>query len=505
MTSSRRHPSSGENAPIVALNIVTKRIRAAWRLAPCALALLATSCGALNSASNAVGSVLGNTPKAQPGTPGFVQGFLGGVVADEPRAATAGRDVLSSGGNAMDAAVAVGLVLAVTLPSRAGLGGGGACVAYSPNPKKISGGRPEAVLFLPGAPKSGGGGGDRPAATPMLARGMYFLHSRYGSVPFETLVQPAEQFARAGVPVSRALVRDLAAVSGPLAADPNSRAVFVPGGVPLAEGALLIQPALGATLAQLRVAGVGDMYQGTLARRVETGYRLSGGPMTQNDLRDALPTLAATLDVAAGADSVSFLPPPADGGLAAVGAFQVLVGKPPGSADAADARGLALASRWRDVGGDPLPLLASTDLAAANLPVLPASTSFLTVDRDGNAVACALTLNNLFGTGRMLPGIGYIAAASPASVPPPLLAAAIAWNQRKEAFRAAVAGSGQEGSSIAVASTMAQALSGAASLVPPPEPGRANVITCRAYLPDGDKTCLMVADPRGSGLALGGG
>ena len=469
-----------------------------WRHVPTALALLATSCGTLSSATDA----LMGTPATEIGTPGFAQGFIGFVVADESRAATIGRDMLSAGGNAMDAAVAVGLALAVTLPSRAGLGGGGACLAYAPNPKRISAGRPEAVLFLPGAPKAGGG--DRPASTPMLARGLYLLHSRYGSRPFESLVLPAEQLARQGVPVSRALNRDLQAVAGPLAGDPLARETFLPDGVPLAEGARLVQPALGATLGQLRSAGVGDLYQGGLSNRVVQAYRASGGPISPTDLRDALPTLAAALEIAAGRDRVSFLPPPADGGLAALGAFQVLGANPPGSIDAANARGLGLASRWRQVGGDSLALLASDASAGAGLETLPASTSFVSVDRDGNAVACALTLNNLFGTGRVLPGVGYIAGVSPAGVPVPLLSAAIAWNQSKKAFRAAVAGSGQEGAPTAVGSMMAQALSGAA-LRTVPEPGRANVVSCTGYLPGGENSCIAAADPRGAGLAASGG
>jgi gamma-glutamyltranspeptidase/glutathione hydrolase len=461
------------------------------------VAALCASCGSPNVSLFGAGG-------PGPGQPGHVQGFLGAVVADEPRAALAGREVLSAGGNAADAAVATGLMLSVTLPSRASLGAGGACIAYAANRKSPNEGKPEAVMFTLSPPKAPGSG-DRPAAAPMLARGLYLLHARYGNRPFETLIVPAEQAARFGAPVSRALARDLAAVSGPLFTDPNARAVFSRDGVPLAEGQQLVQPDLGVTLAQIRTAGVGDLYQGNLARRIEQASPLIGGPLTMADLRGALPKLAPPIVLADRRDQIAFLPPPADGGLAAAAAFQVLQQNPQDLSGAAR-RALAAAARWRAGGASAEAILAAQQLPDTGLPELPASTSFATLDRDGNAVVCAVTMDNLFGTGRLLPGIGFFLGASPASYPPPLLSAALAWNDNIHAFRAEAGGSGQNGAAMAVAVGLFNALRSNTPMPRPvPEPGRANVIACSRYLPSEPGSCGWATDPREPGLATGGG
>jgi gamma-glutamyltranspeptidase/glutathione hydrolase len=468
----------------------------ASRRATCvALALALGGCETVSGISQSF--LGGGTPEGQPG---YITGFIGGVVADEPRAALTGREVLSAGGNAADAAVAMGFALAVTLPSRAGLGGGGACVAYSPPRSSAGGGVPEAVLFTSVAPRNPGSG-DRPAAVPMLARGLFALHARYGHLPFEALIGPAERLARFGVSASRAFTTDLATVAGPLLADPNARAAFSHDGTPLTEGQQMIQPDLGGTLAQLRVSGVGDLYQGTLARRLEEVSPLAGGALTVAEMREALPSFAAPVTIPDGNDQVSFTPPPADGGLAAAAALQVLEARPDDVAGA-QARAIAVASRFRAGGGDPAALLASPDLGAGALPPLPASTTFATLDRDGNAVACAVTMGNLFGTGRVAPGLGFLLAASPRAIAPPLLAAGIVWNRNLRAFRAAVGGSGQEGAALAAAVATANTLrTGRPMPAPVPEPGRANVIACARYLPGSQSSCAGAADPRGAGLA----
>jgi gamma-glutamyltranspeptidase/glutathione hydrolase len=470
----------------------------AWALSLVTLAC--TSCDTVSSVSN---SLLG--PSGPPvGQPGHIAGFLGGAVADEPRAAVAARQILSAGGSAADAAVALGFVLSVTLPSRAGLGGGGACLAYAPDTKSINKGQPEAILFLPVAGVSARANADRPAAVPMLARGLYLLHARYGRLPFESLIVPAEQLARFGTPAPRALTSDIALVAGPLLADPNARAVFSQNGAPLTEGQTLVQPDLAATLSRMRVEGVGDLYTGQLARRIEDASPLAGGPITLADMAGALPKLGSPVVLPERRDKIAFLPPPADGGLAAAAAFEVLQ-HDPSALGAAAARGLAAAERWRAGGINADAVLHATDLQVQPMPALPASTSFVTLDKDGNAVACSVSMDNLFGTGRVLPGMGILLAASPAVVPPPFYAAAIAWNDNIHAFRAAVGGSGQDGAPMAVAVGMLNALrSNRPMNAPVPDPGRANVIECNSYLPGAEGSCEWATDPREPGLAVGG-
>lgn len=456
-----------------------------------ALALLA-ACGADTT----------GTSNLQAGQEGFVRGFLGGVAAEEPRAALIARDVLSAGGSAADAAVAGGFALAVTQPSRAGLGGGGACLVYVPNRNEV-----EAIVFPAGSRATVPAGADRPAAVPLMARGLFALHARAGRRPFEELIVPAERAARLGTEVSRTFAADLAAVSGPLFQDPGLAAIFAgAGGQPLRAGERMVQADLGATLAGLRTAGIGDLHQGTLARRLEETSRLAGGALTVAELRAAVPQILPPLQGRAGNDIVSFLPPPADGGLAAAAAFGALqTGAAP---DAAAARGEAVAAAWRARGGEAMSLMTATDLPAGGLGTLPASTGLTVLDRDGMAVTCVFSMNNLFGTGRLAPGTGILLAAAPGigQVRPALLSAGLVHSPNLRAFRAAAAGSGQQGAPLAVALPLTRLLGGtdpAQAVGAAPEPGRTQLLACPRYLPGDSSVCHALSDPRGAGLALG--
>ncbi|MCC6716404.1 MAG: gamma-glutamyltransferase [Acetobacteraceae bacterium] len=460
-----------------------------------AVGLATTGCATLESVSDR----LTGADRPKEGTAGFVRGFLGAAIADEPQAALAARAVLSAGGTAADAAVAAGFTLAVTLPSRASLGSGGACLAFAQASPLLGA---EAVLFLP---PPGGAGGDRPAAVPMLARGLFALHARYGRRPFESLIVPAEQLARFGASVSRTFASDLDVVASALSADPDTAAIFLPGGRRPVEGDTLLQPDLASTIGQLRVAGVGDLYQGGLARRFAEASLRAGGGITPAALRAALPSYQPAPKLAlGGGDYAAFLP--TDGGLAAGAAWRVLEADA-NAVPAAAARAAGVATAWRrgGYGGNPQAALDATDSPSGSLPPLPASTGFLTVDREGNAVACALTMNNLFGTGRVAPQTGVLLAASPNWMPPPLLSAAILYaTHNRMAFKGAFTGTGQEGAPLAVAVALQQSVAARRALPNPvPEPGRANAMLCPGALPGSSGQCTWAADPRGHGLAAG--
>lgn len=397
-----------------------------------------------------------------------------------------GREVLSSGGTAADAAVAVAATLWITLPSRAGIGGGGACLVH--NGDERSKGVPEAVIFTSQAPGSAAGA-DRPAAAPMMPRGLFLLNARYGKARFESLIGGVEQMARDGVPASRALVRDLAVVAGPLAGDPGARAVFFPGGKMIGEGETLVQPELAALLGQMRRAGVGDLYSGSMAQKFIDAAGQAGGGITAADLRAALPKQAPALSIEASNEAtVSFLP--VDGGTAAAEAYKVLASDP-SAVQIAKQRALA----------------AAAGLRQGAMGSLAASTSFAVIDSEGNAVSCALTMGNLFGTGRMAQGTGVLLAAAPSAQSAPLLSAGMVTFRRSSTVRAIATGSGQEGAPVAVAQVLAGSLAdkGKVARITPgsaPEPGRVNVIACNGGVAS-PESCAWSADPRGFGLATG--
>ena len=388
------------------------------------------------------------TQPAKPlGTVGHVQGFIGEVAADDPAAVKVGQEVLSAGGSAADAAVAMTFALAVTLPSRASLGGGGMCLVHD-NPTQ----KTQALEFVPRASTQNAGDAAVPVAIPATPRAMFALHDRFGRLLWEQLLAPAEHMARRGTPVGAALGQDLELASGVLSQDRQSMRVFgAKDGGMLKEGDTLIQTDLGVLIGTLRNRGVGELYEGMLtpavARRYNEAAGSANGAIAPKDLTDYQPTWEDPVEVDYDAESLYFPPPPSAAGLVAAEMWQMLTLD--GRYDKASAaerphlfaevamRAFADRGRWYNPGGidkndisdivsearakellesysaDKATPAASLDPAPVAMPENPAATSFAVIDREGSGVACTLTMNNLFGLGRIARGTGIMLAAAP--------------------------------------------------------------------------------------------
>ena len=184
----------------------------------------------------------------------------GMVVAQEPLAADVGLAVLKSGGNAVDAAVAVGFALAVTHPSAGNLGGGGFMLIRLANgkttfldfreeaPKKAS---RDMYIGPDGNPTKESIVGWRASGVPGSVSGFALAHKKFGSKPWRELVAPATKLATDGFAVSKALQSSLENSAQYLANDPESTRIFLNGTHPFKAGETLKQPELAATLERI--------------------------------------------------------------------------------------------------------------------------------------------------------------------------------------------------------------------------------------------------------------
>lgn len=415
----------------------------------------------------------------QIGDAGFVNGFIGGVAADEPRAAIVGRDILSRGGTAADAATAMFFTLTVTKPSMASLGAVGGCVYYAAKPKEFM-----AYDFMPPASTPSTSGRPK-VAPPAAVRGMAAMQARYGRMPWAELVGPAEALARFGHAVSRSLAADIDARAGELAKSPSMVAIFGrAGGGFVKEGDQIQQLELAATLSQVRQRGAGALFSGALARRYADAVATIGGDLPLAALRAYTPRALPALERPAGDHVIAFLPMANSNGPQQARLWRLLAENralPRANrderlhviAEASVAAHADFAAWARRPGAD----LETMDDSAVNsvehrfsafnskkaqplsawlggikpIPSEVSGTSVVAVDSQGNAAACGFTLFRVFGAGRMLPGIG----APPALTPPlGVLAGAVGpfvvGNKHTGNFFLALAGSGAGSSTTLV-------------------------------------------------------
>ncbi|HET7712301.1 MAG TPA: gamma-glutamyltransferase, partial [Thermoanaerobaculia bacterium] len=249
------------------------------------------------------------------------------VASTSEIASRIGADVMKKGGNAVDAAIAVALALAVTWPSAGNLGGGGFMLI------RTADGKTEAIDYRERAPLAATATmyldaagkvipnasieGYKAIAVPGTVAGLVLAHQRHGSVKWSDLVEPARKLAAGGFEVNYHLSRSLQSKSTVerLAAFPESRRIFQRNGKYYQPGETLVQPELGAVLARIK-KDPRDFYEGVTARALVDDIRRNGGIITRKDLATYEPTVRQPLRGSYRGWEVITMPPPSSGGVA---------------------------------------------------------------------------------------------------------------------------------------------------------------------------------------------
>ncbi|KAB7785938.1 gamma-glutamyltransferase [Methylorubrum populi] len=384
-----------------------------------------------------------------------------GMVSSQDALATrVGVEILRKGGNAVDAAVAVGFALAVTLPRAGNLGGGGFMMVH----RAAAGERAAdtiAIDYRETAPAAATadmflnpqGEPDRAASTrtgkavgvPGTVRGLAEAHRRYGSgkLSLAELIAPAEKLARDGIPVESGLADSLPRASGLLGQWPSSRAVFFEGDHVLPRGATLIQRDLADTLRTIAERGPDAFYEGPIAERIAAAVQGAGGIMTTADLTAYRPEIRTPVRGTYRGYEIVSMPPPSSGGVHLIEILNILegydlAGMGAGSAQALHTLAEAMKPAYADRAtwlGDP----ARTRVPVAGLTAKPyaaalrekidperaktaaevsagnplpyesdQTTHFSVVDAEGNAVSNTYTLNFSYGIGLVAEGTGVL-------------------------------------------------------------------------------------------------
>jgi gamma-glutamyltranspeptidase / glutathione hydrolase len=373
------------------------------------------------------------------------------VGAQEPLATDVGVQVLRDGGNAVDAAIAVGLALAVTHPYAGNLGGGGFMLIRFADGRSTfidfrerAPGKASRDMYLDasGKPTRESLDGWKSAGVPGTVRGFELAHRKYGSRKWADLIKPAATLAAQGFPVSYALAESLKSAVN-LSQNPESKRIFLKNGAYFAPGEILMQPELARTLNRIAQNGVNEFYQGETAQKLSEAMARNGGLITLSDLKNYAAVERAPLTGSYRGYGVIAAPPPSSGGVGILQMLGMLEGsgyQKSGFGSAAEIGYVAEVMRryYADRSqylGDPdfgkLRLSALLDPAYIKrrrdsidpnhatpstqiLPGLPAgrdggeTTHYNVVDAQGNAVAVTYTLNEGFGNGITVPGLGFL-------------------------------------------------------------------------------------------------
>ena len=376
----------------------------------------------------------------------------GMVVAQEPLAADVGVAVLKSGGNAVDAAVAVGFALAVTHPYAGNLGGGGFMLI------RMADGRTTFIDFREKAPRKATRNmyldangnltrdsllGWRAAGVPGSVRGFELAQKKYGHKSWAELLQPAIGLASNGFPISHWQMLSFRSNADSLSQFPDSKRIFLKGGSSYEMNEILQQPELARTLTRIAQQGAHDFYEGETAHILAREMEKNGGLITLDDLRDYQAVERKPLEGDYKGYHIITSPPPSSGGVGILQMLGMLDGagyEKTGAGSAAAYHYLAEVMRRfyadrNEYLGDPdfvkNPITALLDpeyiktRRATIDPVMASpidqirpgiavgkesteTTHYSIADEQGNVVAVTYTLNAGYGSKVTVPGAGFL-------------------------------------------------------------------------------------------------
>jgi gamma-glutamyltranspeptidase / glutathione hydrolase len=370
----------------------------------------------------------------------------GMVVSNCALATKAGVEVLEAGGNAVDAAVAVGFALAVAYPEAGNIGGGGYAVI------RMADGRTAAIDYREMAPASasrdmfvGADGkitnqsleGHRASGVPGSVAGLLAILDKYGSLPRARVMAPAIRLARDGFAVDEILRRSIEQ-NATLIRTFGGRALFLPGEKAPAVGSRLVQSDLARTLETIASRGADGFYRGAVAEAVAAEMASNGGTITAKDMAAYAPAWREPLTGSYRGHTLVAMPPSSSGGITVLETLNILEtwsdvapwGSPLALHRTASAFQRAFVDRNGTLGDPafvkmPLDKLKSKAYARTlragikdrqatpTTQLKPATqegnqtTNYCVVDRAGNAVATTTTINSLYGSGVWVKGAGF--------------------------------------------------------------------------------------------------
>lgn len=390
----------------------------------------------------------------------------GMVVSYDLIASEVGANVLRSGGNAVDAAVAVGFALAVTYPAAGNLGGGGFMLIRKADGmatfldfREKAPASASRDMYLAtkhsGAIRSDYQGqqmqinlseslvGWRASGVPGTVRGLEMASKKYGRKPWRDLVMPAVNLAKNGFAVNYNLATSLRNSNALLGRFPESKRIFLRDEQFYEAGDTFRQPELAAVLERVAEQGSRGFYEGETASLIASGMQQNGGEITLDDLKNYDAVERVPLRTEYKGYTIITAPPPSSGGVGIIEMLGMLEGS------GYEKGGFNAASTWHYLAevmrrsyadrseylADPdfyhVPLARLTDkgyLRAKRSTIDPTrasrsedirpgkapgyesmqTTHFSVVDSEGNAVSMTYTLNGSYGSGVTVPGAGFL-------------------------------------------------------------------------------------------------